>query len=59
MQDDGKGVESEVAEFSPGSLGVGIGGMRQRIKEFSGEVRLKNANPGTLVEVVVPFRSPS
>ena len=59
VRDDGKGVGSEVTEFSPDSLGVGIGGMRQRIKEFGGEVRLKNANPGTLVEVVVPFRSPS
>jgi signal transduction histidine kinase len=59
VRDDGKGVGSEVTEFSPDSLGVGIGGMRQRVKEFGGEVRLKNANPGTLVEVVVPFRSPS
>jgi signal transduction histidine kinase len=59
VRDDGKGVGSEVTEFSPDSLGVGIGGMRQRIKEFGGEVRLKNANPGTIVEVVVPFRSPS
>jgi signal transduction histidine kinase len=30
--------------------------MRQRIKEFGGEVRVKNANPGTVVEVVVPFQ---
>jgi hypothetical protein len=35
----------------PHSLGVGIGGMRQRIKEFGGGVRLQNANPGTLVGV--------
>ena len=53
-----KGVGSEVTEFSPDSLGVGIGGVRQRIKEFGGEVRLKNANPGTLVEVVVLFPEP-
>ena len=59
VRDDGKGIGSEVSEFRPDSLGVGIGGMRQRIKEFGGEVRFKNANPGTLVEVVVPFQSPS
>jgi two-component system NarL family sensor kinase len=59
VRDDGIGVRSEVTEFSPDSVGVGIGGMRQRIKEFGGEVRVKNANPGTLIEVVVPFRSPS
>jgi signal transduction histidine kinase len=28
--------------------------MRQRVKEFGGEVRLRNANPGTLVEVSIP-----
>jgi signal transduction histidine kinase len=28
--------------------------MNQRAKEFGGELRLINANPGTLVEVVIP-----
>ena len=59
VRDDGKGVKSEVTEFSPDSLGVGIGGMRQRIKEFGGQLRLKNANPGTIVEAVLPSRNPS
>ena len=40
-------------------VGIGIGGMRQRIKEFGGDVRLQNANPGTLVEVIVPVKSNS
>jgi signal transduction histidine kinase len=54
VQDDGKGISDKVIEFRPGSVGVGIGGMRQRVKEFGGEVRLRNANPGTLVEVSIP-----
>jgi signal transduction histidine kinase len=33
---------------------MGIGGMCQRVKEFGAELRLTNANPGTLVEVIVP-----
>jgi two-component system NarL family sensor kinase len=57
VRDDGKGVGREITEFRPDSVGVGIGGMRQRVKEFGGEVRLSNTNPGTLVEVVMPFRS--
>jgi signal transduction histidine kinase len=54
VRDDGKGIKQTVADFLPGSMGVGIAGMRQRVKEFGGELRLTNANPGTLVEVVIP-----
>jgi signal transduction histidine kinase len=54
VRDDGKGIAEEIIEFRPGSVGIGIGGMRQRVKEFGGDVRLRNANPGTLVEVVMP-----
>lgn len=52
--DDGKGVGPEIAEMRPGSLGIGLAGMRQRAKEFGGTLRLTNANPGTLVEIVIP-----
>ena len=41
-------------ELEPASIGVGLGGMRQRAKELGGELRPNNANPGTLVEVVLP-----
>jgi len=58
IRDDGKGIESPVAELRPGSIGIGIGGMSQRAKEFGGELRLANLTPGTLVEVAVPFLSP-
>ena len=57
IRDDGKGITENIVEFRPGSLGIGIGGMRQRVKEFGGEVRLRNANPGTLVEVSIPTNS--
>src|SRR5262249_39011555 len=54
VRDDGKGIDESVMEFRPGSVGIGIGGMRQRVKEFGGELLLKNANPGTLVQIVIP-----
>jgi signal transduction histidine kinase len=54
--DDGKGVGPAIAEMRVGSLGVGLAGMRQRAKEFGGELRLTNTNPGTLVEIVIPAR---
>jgi len=57
VRDDGKGLDDNVLEFRPGSLGIGIGGMRQRVKEFGGELLLQNANPGTLVQIVIPTNS--
>ena len=54
IRDDGKGVDENVAKLRTGSLGVGIGGMRQRAKEFGGDLRVSNINPGTLVEVIIP-----
>jgi PAS domain S-box-containing protein len=52
--DDGKGVDDLVLQLRPESIGVGIGGMRQRVTELGGFLRLANMNPGTLVEVNIP-----
>lgn len=56
VRDDGKGIEEQVIQLRPESVGVGIGGMRQRVNELGGSLRLANANPGTIVEVVIPSR---
>jgi PAS domain S-box-containing protein len=54
VHDDGRGIGAKIAELQPESLGVGIRGIKQRAKEFGGELRVSNSNPGTLVEVVIP-----
>ncbi len=54
VRDDGKGITEDVREFKPEIIGVGIAGMRQRVKEFDGELQLRNANPGTLIEITIP-----
>ncbi len=54
VRDDGRGIDKSVAEQRPGSIGIGIGGMSQRAKEFGGELRLVHARPGTLVEILIP-----
>ena len=36
---------------------MGIRGMKQRANELGGELRISNAAPGTLVEVVLPYKS--
>jgi PAS domain S-box-containing protein len=55
--DDGKGIDERIAELQPGKVGVGIGGMKQRAREFGGELRLTNSVPGTLLELVIPSTS--
>lgn len=55
VRDDGKGIAEEILIMHPGSIGVGIGGMRQRAKEFGGELKLRNGDPGTIVEVAIPL----
>ncbi len=57
VRDDGKGIGKKIAELEPDSVGVGIGGMKQRAREFAGELRLTNAHPGTLVELMIPCGS--
>jgi PAS domain S-box-containing protein len=54
VRDDGRGIGSKIVELQPESLGVGIRGIKQRAKEFGGELHVSNANPGTMVEVVIP-----
>jgi PAS domain S-box-containing protein len=54
VRDDGKGVDEQVIQLRPESVGVGISGMRQRVTELGGSLRLANAHPGTIVEVIIP-----
>jgi two-component system, NarL family, sensor kinase len=56
VSDDGKGIGDQVVQLRPESIGVGIGGMRQRVTELGGRLRLANGNPGTIVEVIIPSR---
>jgi signal transduction histidine kinase len=60
VRDDGRGVADRTAELRPGSIGIGISGMRERARELGGELRVINANPGTIIEILFPaaFSSP-
>lgn len=57
VRDDGKGIPDSVADFAADEIGIGIAGMRQRVKELGGELHLRNCNPGTLLEAVIPSKS--
>lgn len=50
----GMPIEGTAGRLTTGA-GVGIGGMRERIKQLGGEVNILRAEPGTLVEAVIPL----
>jgi signal transduction histidine kinase len=56
VRDYGKGIGEQL---SRSAVGVGIRGMKQRAHELGGELRISNAAPGTLVEVVLPYKTAS
>jgi signal transduction histidine kinase len=59
VRDDGKGISEHISQFQSGSIGVGIAGMRQRVKELGGDIRMRNSRPGTAVEIVIPIPASS
>ncbi|HKU24680.1 MAG TPA: PAS domain-containing sensor histidine kinase [Candidatus Sulfotelmatobacter sp.] len=54
VRDFGKGIpESNLGlVIAPG---VGISGMRERVKQLNGELRITRAEPGTLVQAIIPI----
>jgi PAS domain S-box-containing protein len=55
IRDFGKGVpfSSPLKRAEP-TLGVGITGMRERVRQLGGELTVKRAEPGTIVEAQIP-----
>jgi PAS domain S-box-containing protein len=54
-RDYGVGLRPEVGiRHSQASMGVGINGMRERVRQFGGELTVTRAEPGTLVEARIP-----
>jgi PAS domain S-box-containing protein len=55
IRDYGNGVPPEMGLGAAKSLGVGISGMRERVKQFGGELAIYAAQPGTVVEARIPL----
>jgi PAS domain S-box-containing protein len=56
VRDYGKGLSQELAgRIAAPSLGVGVTGMRERVRQFGGELTMSRAEPGTLVEARIPL----
>jgi signal transduction histidine kinase len=57
VADDGKGIPHEVlARFHDGAAsGIGLAGMRERLAEFGGEIRVESSSGGSVVEALIPI----
>ncbi len=59
VRDYGKGVAQGLGDRTrASSLGVGITGMRERVRQFGGELTVTRAEPGTRVEAKIPLFAP-
>jgi PAS domain S-box-containing protein len=50
VRDFGKGVGPTAS-----AAGVGISGMKERVKQLDGEIKVVRAEPGTLIEAILPL----
>jgi signal transduction histidine kinase len=58
VSDEGKGIppEKQAALNSAGSVGVGLRGMRERVSQLRGVLRIQSDEKGTTVEAILPVR---
>jgi PAS domain S-box-containing protein len=55
VQDRGRGISAErLAEIQSRNAGVGIRGMRERVRQFDGEMNIETSESGTRVTVKLP-----
>ena len=57
VRDTGRGIPPELFDSHglPRAVGVGIRGMRERVRELGGQLRILPASPGTIIEVQLPM----
>jgi PAS domain S-box-containing protein len=54
VRDYGKGLPPIGNSGTSFKVGVGISGMRERVRQFGGDLTVTNAKPGTLLEARIP-----
>lgn len=60
VSDDGKGIPDEILatlNSSGGQLGVGIRGMRERVRQLGGWLQIRSQTSGTKILVTLPVRA--
>lgn len=60
VSDEGKGIPPEIMEAlrseSPGNLGVGLRGMKERIRQLGGKLEVTSDGHGTRVSALIPMK---
>jgi signal transduction histidine kinase len=59
VSDDGKGIppEKQTEVKSSGSVGVGLRGMRERVRQLGGVLQVNSNGKGTTVSAILPLRN--
>ena len=56
VRDEGKGISRQrLAEIQTHGSGVGIGGIRERLRRFQGEMKIESNGSGTVVSATIPI----
>jgi PAS domain S-box-containing protein len=58
IEDDGKGFRVDPDDSGSSSLGVGIPGMRARLRQFGGGLDVRSSPRGTSVRAIIPLSAP-
>jgi two-component system NarL family sensor kinase len=57
VEDQGRGIAAEkLADINEGGSGVGVRGMRDRVRHLNGEMKLEATDSGTTVSISLPDR---
>ena len=59
VADDGRGIPHDVlARFRDGAAsGIGLAGMRERLAEFGGQIKVESSSGGAVVQAVIPTKA--
>ena len=62
MADNGKGISEELLRrfnASVGAAGVGLTGMRERVRDLGGQFEIRSLHTGIAISVALPAFTPS
>jgi signal transduction histidine kinase len=55
VQDSGKGMSAEkLTEIESSASGVGVRGMRERVRQLGGQISIRSDGSGTTVSITLP-----